>query len=102
MAVGADQHGMIAGRSAVGDPPPDLGGDPVGLLGSRREGLEPDRCGIRGLSPVPVPVVPRPDTSVSSKSYSVLQRSQVTFMGHEVSERPQYLRRPLRTPDLWA
>ena len=47
MAVGPDQDGMIAGRGAVRDPPADLGGDPVRLLGARGEGLQPDGPGDR-------------------------------------------------------
>ena len=44
VAVGPDEDGVVARRGAGRDPPADLGGDPVRLLGARREGLEPDRA----------------------------------------------------------
>ena len=43
VAVGADEDGVVARRGAGLHPPADLGRDPVGLLGARREHLEPDR-----------------------------------------------------------
>ncbi len=50
VAVGADEDRVVARRGPSLDAPADLGGDPVGLLGARREDLEPDRRRLGGRS----------------------------------------------------
>ena len=56
VAVRADEDGVVAGGGPGLDPTPDLGRDPVGLLGTRAEHLEPDRRGSRrdALGPEPL------------------------------------------------
>ena len=55
MAIGPDQHRVVARGRTSGDPAGDLGGDPVRLLGAGRERLEPDRRGRRGRAHRPEP-----------------------------------------------
>ena len=45
MPVGANEYRVIARSGAIGDPTPDVGRDPVRLLGAGRERLEADRRG---------------------------------------------------------
>ena len=62
VAVRADEDRVVARRGTGGDPPADLGGDPVGLVGAGREGLEPDRSRARADPLGPQPLAdPGPD-----------------------------------------
>ena len=56
MSIRADEDGVVARRRARGDSSSDVGGDPVGLLRTGRDRLDPDRRRIDVVALCPEPL----------------------------------------------